>query len=168
MEQQRKPGPSRRWKIVLGLSLAMNLLFVGLIAGAVWRNGGEGPRSFKGGPELQSYAAPYVRALPRAERRALHQSIRAAHPRLGREARRAVYAQMLAALRADPFDAAAIQTILDEQRTAILGLQEAAQTQWMRAISDMTPEARAAYADRLQEVIEKAGRRGYKRRRNGE
>ncbi len=157
-----RPRASRRFKIMLGLSLALNLLFVGLIAGAVWRNeGGAGMRP--GGPAPQSYAAPYVQALPRADRRALNRSIRAAHPRLGREARRAVYGQMLTALRAEPFDTSAVQEVLDGQRSAILGVQEAAQSRWMAAISAMSDEQRRAYADRLQGLIEK--RRHHRRKR---
>lgn len=167
METSPKPRASRRFKIVLGLSLALNLLFVGLIAGAVWRNqGGPGPRF--AGPGLQSYAAPYVHALPRAERRALNRSIRAAHPRLGREARRAVYGEMLTALRATPFDVAAVQEVLDGQRRAILGVQEAAQSKWMAAISAMSDAERQAYADRLQELIEKRRHNRGKRRQNSD
>ncbi len=167
MDTEPRPRTPRRFKVALGLSLALNLLFVGLIAGAVWRNHGGGDMR-PGGPRLQSYAAPYVHALPRAERRALNRSIRAAHPRLGRAARRAVYAQMLTALRAEPFDAAAIQQVLDDQRSAILGVQQAAQTKWMAAIVNMSQAERLAYADRLQQQIEKGGRDQRKRQHDGD
>lgn len=166
MATQSPPAPrlSRRVKVLLGASLALNLLFVGLIGGALWRNGGgDGPGHRDGGPSLQSYAAPYVQALPRAERRALHRSIRSAHPMAGREARRAVYAQMLEVLRAEPFDPDAAQAMLDAQRDAVMALQETAQASWLQAVGAMTPGERTAYADRLEKRIERRARRARRR-----
>jgi uncharacterized membrane protein len=132
-------------------------LLVGIFAGAAWRSGGKG--NWRMVQSMESYGAPYVRALPRDERRALHRAIRSEHPKSGREARKAVYQDMLAALRADPFDAGAVQAVLENQRDRVASVQAAAQTQWMATVQAMSAQERSAYADRLEEVLKRGPRR---------
>lgn len=158
--------PRRRFKVLLVVSLTLNLLFVGVFAGAVWRNAGPDGQARRG-PALQNYAAPYVQALPRDERRALHRAMRADHPKPDRKARYAVYAQMLAALRAAPFDPGAVQSVLDGQRDASVGVQQAAQDQWMMTVTAMSAEERAAYADSLEERLKRGPRSKGKKRDSG-
>lgn len=156
--------PRRRFRILLGLSLALNLLVVGIVAGAVWRSGGDRDgRWHRAPPSLQNYAEPYVRALPRAERRALHKAIRQSHPQSGRAARREAYAAMLAALRAEPFAPDAVEGILKAQRDRVVSVQSAAQAQWMASVMAMSPAERAAYADRLEERLKRGHKRKQKR-----
>ncbi|MBD3662502.1 periplasmic heavy metal sensor [Sulfitobacter aestuariivivens] len=157
--------PRRLFKIALVVSLALNLLFVGLVAGAAWRFGGGGPSRDHGGPDWQGFAAPYVWALPKAERRALFGELRRVHPRRDRDARRMTYDQMLAALRSDPYDAARVEAILTEQQSGIVALQSAARDRWLGTISEMSDADRVAYADRLEKIIERGPRRRNKDRR---
>ncbi|MGB3245257.1 MAG: periplasmic heavy metal sensor [Sulfitobacter sp.] len=161
----RRPG-ARRFRVVLALSLALNLLLIGVFAGAIWRNaGGPGGHGRFAPPGMQSYAAPYVRALPRADQRTLRRALRAEKPRPSRAERQADYNRMLAALRADPFDPAAVRSVLTGQKTDVLALQEAAQEQWLRAVEGMDSQGRAAYADRLEEELKRGPRRGDRKRR---
>ena len=158
--QRRMP----RWaKITLGLSLALNLAVVGVVAGAALRGGGGGP---KGGPGLGgSYAAAYMRALPREDRRAIFETVRkgADGAVMSRQARRASFEKMLTALRADPVDRAAIEAILTEQRSAFSQIQTATQAQWLDMVVAMTPQARADYADAVSEMLERKRGRPKKR-----
>ena len=155
------PRPRLGFRILLGASLALNLLVIGLIAGAAWRHGGGPGKGWHHAPPgLQSYAAPYVRALPREARRDLHRGLRREVGGAGRAERRALYAEMLAALRATPFDAAAVEAVLGTQRERVLALQAAGQARWLATVTAMTPEARARYADRLEEELRRRpGRR---------
>ena len=82
---------------------------------------------------------------------------------MSRRARRAMYDQIIVALRADPFDPAAVRKVLDAQRRAALGVQDAGQAAWLAKITDMDSAARAQYADRLQQVLERGPRRATER-----
>ena len=68
---------------------------------------------------------------------------------------------MLTALRADPFDADTVTSILAEQRAASQGVQRIAENAWFERVRLMDARARGAYADRLEDVL----RRGSKRHR---
>ena len=145
-----------RWvKIVLGLSLAVNLAIAGLVAGAVLRGKpmGEG-RSGMG------YAAPYVIALPKEDRRAVFGAIRSDAALPKRDARRAQYARMTEALRADPFDRARVQAILSEQGQAVARIQDAAQTAWLATVAEMSLPERIAYVEKVEKVLRRGGRGG--------
>ena len=149
-----------RW--VLGASLALNLVFVGLFAGAGYRHAnGFDPGARAGGPDIRGYGAPYVRALPQSSRQSFGSAMRALNkgPQ-SRSARRAQYQSILVALRSDPFDESALTAALDQQRSAILDVQAAAQSLWLAEVSGMSPAARADVADRLERMLNrKPGKR---------
>ncbi|MFT6675890.1 MAG: putative membrane protein [Sulfitobacter sp.] len=149
----RKSSRNLRW--ALGLSLAVNLVIVGAIAGAVYRHSGGGGKDRYHGPDMRSYATPYVRALPRDAQRALHDALRdRAGPKPpSRSERKAQYAQMLTALRRDPFDQQSVQDILRAQSQAVIGMQDAAHGVWLQQISAMSDAERAAFADRLEQQL---------------
>ena len=153
--------PSRRtplWiKIVLGVSLALNFSIIGLIVGASMRFGGPNP-----GPATISYAIPYVAALPREERRKVFRTVReqsSVKALPGRAERRDLYRQVLEALRADPFDAAAVEAVLAKQTSSMLSVQQAAQQAWLQRIGSFSTDDRVRYADRLEEILKKGPRR---------
>lgn len=154
---------SRTWmKWALGLSLGLNLLVVGLVAGAAYRF--DGPH---GGPgaNRHDFGAPYIIALPEDRRRAIFKELRAGRQdkSTSRAARRALYAEAVAAIRAEPFDLARVTGVLDTQRDATIGVQQAAQSAWLAEIASMDAPARAAYADRLQEVLARGPKRDRKK-----
>ena len=149
-QTQRARAP--RWmRIAFGVSLALNLAVVGVLAGTFARFGGPPSR----GPGMISYATPYVRALPRDAQREIFHAVRDQLPKdtNSRQARRALYAEMIEALKADPFDPAQVQTVLDRQNAAALAVQAAAHTAWLAHVAAMSPEDRAAYADNVSEVM---------------
>jgi len=143
-----------RW--ALGLSLALNLLILGAVGGALWRHGGPGQGPRGGMPGLHSYASPYVRALPAEARQDLHREMRAGMQaqNASREARRAQYDEMLASLRAEPFDPAKAKAVLAEQGAAVATVQEAAHAAWLAQVASMSPEARGKYADALESQLQ--------------
>lgn len=145
-ETTGKPG--RVWKIVLVLSLALNLAVAGIVVGAVasGRVGDNGPRSFDLG------VGPMARALLPRERRDIARSLRD-----GRAARdlepRARIGRMAALLQAEPFDPAALQALMDEQSQKMDAVQAQAQAALLATITAMTPERRQEFAAQLTKEL---------------
>lgn len=146
------PRPSRAGRWLLAASLALNLLFVGLIAGGalrVWN----APRH---GMMPMSEMAMLWRALPEAERRALRPDTGGPPARSeGREARAARQAaqaaELGALLTAEPFQRAALEARLAaaQARSAERGAEALARM--LDRIAAMPPADRAAMAARLGE-----------------
>lgn len=153
-----KTGPSRVWRVVLVLSLAMNLAVVGLVVGASvsGRFGDRPPRSFDFG------LGPVARALEPRERRQIGLAMRRDGALRDMDLRGNA-AAMIAALRADPFDAGQLQDLMVAQAGQMAMLQRNAQAALLDQISAMSPDRRAAFADRLQEELS----RGRDRRSGG-
>lgn len=162
MDDQKKPQRGKVMRWVLAGSLGLNLLFVGAFAGAAYRGGtGHGARVGQG-DTARGYAAPYVRALPRESRKALFDALRQEQksgPLLPRKARRALHERMVSVLRETPFDPAAAERVLTAQRDADLSVQSVAQKMWLKAVTDMDTQTRAAYADALEQALERRARR---------
>jgi uncharacterized membrane protein len=142
-----------RWiKIVLGLSLAANLAVAGLVAGAALRGPPKGPRT-----GVSGYATAYIKALPREDRHAIIEKVRKSggQGRLSGDERRALFDEMLAALRAPELDRIVITDVLNKQKAASLGAQSGVQEQWVALVAQMSVEERLAYADAVQEVLDR-------------
>jgi uncharacterized membrane protein len=130
----------RTWALVA--SLGLNLAFVGLIAGALWK----GPP-----PPPAPGIGQYARALPDPLRHQLGRALRESRPdwRGMREAwagRRAAFA---AALTAEPFDPATVAALLDEDRRLAGELAARGSRLLVEQIERMSPAERAAYAEAL-------------------
>ena len=158
MADVTKTGPSRVWRVVLVLSLALNLAVVGMIVGASvsGRFGDRPPRSFDFG------LGPVARALEPRERRQIGLAMRRDGSLRDMDLRGNA-AAMIAALRADPFDAGALRDLMAAQAGQMAALQSNAQAALLDQISAMSPERRATFADRLQEELS----RGRDRRSGG-
>ena len=158
MADMSKTGPSRVWRGVLVLSLAMNLAVVGLVVGAgvSGRFGDRPPRSFDFG------LGPVARALEPRERRQIGLALRRDGALRDMDLRGNA-AAMIAALRADPFDAGQLQDLMVAQAGQMATLQRNAQAAFLDQITAMSPHRRAAFADRLQEELS----RGRDRRSGG-
>ena len=102
---------------LLVVSLAVNLLVFGMIGGAVLSGGGPGAAR-EAVRDLDG--TPFVRALSPQDRRALLRELRGEREVLrdSRTALRDRFENLLAALRADDFDAASLERILAGQREA--------------------------------------------------
>ena len=154
--EQKPRVPGRRLKLLLGLSVALNLAFVGLLAGAFLRHD---PMAGRGGP--QAYAWPYMAALEREDRRAMFRALRderkATFPERG--SRRAMYDDVVQAMRADPFDAQALQAAVDRQAGIGVAFQQSARAAWLELVAGMSDAERAEYARGVEEALSRRKKR---------
>jgi hypothetical protein len=71
--------------------------------------------------------------------------------------RSGLVAAVTVALRAEPFDAGALTAILDRQSEIAAGVQSAGRDVVVARIATMTPQERAAFADRIETQIGRNG-----------
>lgn len=142
--------PKRGLKIALAVSVALNLAVAGLIGGMVL-HGGPGGR---GDAMVRDFGfGPFEEALQPEDRAALRETVRA---RMGdiRAARQQMQRDgiaILAALRAEPFDPAALTAALDTQSENISNRLTFGSDVMRDFVLGLTPEARTAFADRLEQ-----------------
>lgn len=143
-------------KVLLFVSLAVNLLIAGIVIGAVVRHGDvfrqEGPKAL---PMRQFGYGPFGDALTRPERRALARSVRQHSDELkfDRTAFRKDMGKLLGALRAPQFDRAVAESILADQQQKLFERQVVGRKILLDQIEAMTPAERKAYADRLERLL---------------
>lgn len=143
-------------RIVLIASLALNLLIVGLVAGALLRHHG-----FDGRPPLRDLGyGPFGAALSPEDRHELGRRMgdRAGDLRNNRQDLRRQFAEMLAALRAQPFDAAALAALVEQQKIILAERQAIGQALLLERIAAMSDAERAAFADRLERTMRRVAR----------
>lgn len=158
-DEVEKAGTGRGVRIALALSLAVNLLIVGLVAGAMLSGGPPG-RTDRAAEGSEPRGGPYLNALSeedkRATRRALRQKSRDLRPSRADEREQAQ--AFLAALRADPFDPKGFQTVFQAQQDRALKRLGVAQSVLLGRIGEMSVEERNAYADRIEKLLERRKR----------
>lgn len=162
-EPTTKPDPaprSRRMRIALVLSLALNLMFIGILAGGAFQ-GARAPQPSWEATDLRAL----LRALPDDARRDLRGAMirgNGESPRVRREQMRNSAAEhrlrTVAMLRADPFDADAFAEHLDTGRAAREARTIAAHHALVARIAAMPARERAAMAERLSRRTERAER----------
>lgn len=148
--QPARSGRAAHWALLL--SLALNVLFVGLIAGAMLRHHGPGgPRAMEG-----AAFAPYIQALPRSDQRALRAGFLRVRPDLAELAagRRADSLAFAAIAAADTFDVEAARQHIDAQIKQGGERLAAARDVLVARLAAMSPDARRAYAERLTALAE--------------
>lgn len=156
-DQPVEPRRIPRWiKILLGASLAVNLLIIGLAVGASWRISKSAPR------EAASTGFAFVAALERPDRRALLSALRD-QGRTDRADRRATMAQILSTLRAETFDENALRTLIEQEQQRSARVRTVMQTEMVTRIAAMDREARLAYADRLEKKLRRGPRKGHRK-----
>ncbi|UAB89791.1 periplasmic heavy metal sensor [Ruegeria sp. SCSIO 43209] len=152
------PAPKRKWMpILLVVSLALNLLIVGVILGAALR--------FKGSAHADAppgFGPALYYALPKSDRKALRGELSDLRGK-GSHRRKQDFTALSQVLRAVPFDPAAVASLLAQQSKATADLQTALHQQWLAQISAMNDDQRAAYADRLEDVVKRGPRKHKKR-----
>ena len=149
------PPKGPRWiRAALVASVALNLAVAGLVLGA-WL--GDGPR--KGMPRDLSFG-PFSEALSDTDRRALRKDLmgRAGEFRTSRDAARAEFETLLATLRADPFDPAAMTTALTAIETRNAERLELGRSLIETRLIEMSVEERMAFADRLEKGLRRGGK----------
>ena len=152
-ETDPKPK-SRRWiRVLLFVSLALNLLVLGAVVGRVLGDGPPDRRHPRGGDDA---AIPYTRAFDPEQRKELWRGLRGTF-----EGRREGggfldgYREALTLLRAEPFDQAAFEALLDRQATEAEGRRRAGQKVLADYLGTMSAADRQAYAARLEEGLQR-------------
>lgn len=145
-------GPWVRGLLVV--SLAFNLLVVGVIGSWALRHGGT-----HGGhhpSRLDMAGGPLTRALNDEDRREIGEKMRGAYRNGGRTraAQRAGFDALVADLRAVPFDPATVAARMSEQREGFRERFEMGQRLLLDHLATMSDAERAAYADRLEARID--------------
>jgi len=143
-------------KVALAVSLTLNLLVVGFLAGTVARHGGAGPGT---APALNAFGRPYMVALSKEDRQSLRQLLRAGGALPDRRQRRDAGAEVLAQLRAQPFDIAALEEAVRQQADISLSVQRRVQAAWLQTVSEMTDAQRQTYADDVEELLRRRARK---------
>lgn len=150
------PPSGRKLRIALAVSVALNLLILGLVAGAVLRDGGPHGRMVR---DLDF--GPFTEALTPEDRDALRRDFIRQAPDL-RDMRRQMrddFSTLLAALRAEPFDVEALRGVVANQGDRMAARLELGQDLMLARIAAMTPAERAAFADRLEQRLERGPKR---------
>lgn len=139
------------WALVA--SLALNLFVVAAVAGAALRHHRE-VRDVGFGP--------FTEALTREDRAALREAFMAAAPGFRDRHREAAedVAGLAAALRADPWDATAVEALLARQGARAEERFALGRKIFLDRLNQMTPAERAALADRIERMMRHMGRGG--------
>ncbi len=139
--------PKRNWLLVG--SLALNLLIVGLIVGALVSKGGRSDRKF--GPSEPGIPLVF-RALPEGPRDDARNELKQYREseKDRRREMRELRDKLIVALETEPFDDGAIQALVDRQAGMIAGVQTSVGKILLDTINDMSPAERAEYAQNLR------------------
>lgn len=148
------PTPKRRFpwmRIVLVVSLALNLLVVGLVAGSMLgkdrRDGPQGLRSIGLGP--------FAMALPEKDRREIRAALRrdAAPFAENRRAIRREIEALVEILEGETLDEADLRAAVDRQRDRVAERLALGSDVFVAQIVRMTAEERASYAAGLDHML---------------
>lgn len=145
-------GASRGFKILLAVSLALNLAVAGLVIGTALkfqRDGGR-PMSVR-----DTAFGPFTEALSRDQRRALLKGMseRGGGVRQAREEFRADLAALAASLRQTPFDSGKFRDLLDQQGGRVEARANAGRQSLADLVATMPDAERLAFADRLERAM---------------
>lgn len=157
MSAEGKPGMKLWLKLLLAGSLALNLAVIGLAAGAAWRFSDK-DKHWKRPPTV---GALIFKELDQDTRKALRQEAGGKHGSYFKR-RHAEGKAVIAALRSEAFDAESLLAVLQAQADARHTFQTKVQQAWVKKLAALTPQERAAFADRMEERLARRG--GYGRR----
>lgn len=147
----------RGLRIALGVSVALNLLVAGLVAGALLRDGDPRARMVR---DLDF--GPFTEALSPKDREALRRDFLTRAPEM-RDVRRQMRADLgafLQILRSDPLDAEALAGVLANQRERLSRRVDLGQDLLLERLAGMTRDERLAFADRLERRLRRGGEKG--------
>lgn len=152
-------------RVILGVSLAFNLLILGAFVGSGFSGAGH-KHSKKPMRSADSAIGIYGRALNKSERREVGQRIhskgRGERENLRPELR-GLAAEAVLALRSDSFDPEVFNDILNRQQELIKTFASDARIALADYVAEMSPEARAEYADRLEAIMQRGHKRSAKK-----
>ena len=141
--------PRNLWKILFGISLALNLLIVGALGGAMLRVGK--------GPVVKHRASGnlYMRALNFEDKKALRKELfkNKDSRKVIRAKEHSSYSSAVKILRKYPFDREAFEDLLDQQTKYSKSRPSSARAVLITQIENMTKEERLIYSKRLEDLI---------------
>ena len=139
------------WKILFGISLALNLLIIGAVGGAMIR--------MSKGPVANHRASGllYMRALNFEDKKSLRKELfrNKDSRKIGRAKEYSSYSSAVKILKKDPFDRKAFEELLDQQTKYSKSSQRSARLALVAQIAKMTKEERMIYAKRLANLIDR-------------
>ena len=137
------------WKILFGISLAINLLIIGALGGALSRAGK--------GPMVKHRASGflYMRALNFEDKKVLRKKLfrNKDSRKIIREKEHSSYISAVKILKKYPFDRKAFEDLLDEQTKHSKSRQSSARVALVTQITGMTKEERLIYSERLEDLV---------------
>ncbi len=146
VETQSTPRRSPLWmRIALGVSLAVNLAIAGVAVGAAFRVFGP-----DGMPRQASFGAAVIGALPKEDRMEIRKTTRKSMG--ARSSNRQTVARLVTNLQTEPFDAEATAAIISEQLDRQQSWAMTFQQEWLKRVSEMTPQERKDYAARIADA----------------
>ncbi len=147
MSDQTTPNRTARWvKLLLAVSLAINLGIAGLFAGAALR----APHNHAA-PEAPEGIAIIARALPVKYQRQLRQSLRDHREdlRIDRAELTGLRNRLVRALRAKPFDIAAVDAVFQDQRAMLDAILATGHAEILKQIEQMSAADRKRFIRNL-------------------
>jgi len=146
----------RRWpKLLLVVSLTFNVLVLSVIVGANFRDGRDLRRSPPPDRAVlrEGGFMPFFEAMPRDARRRMTDAYRDSGRGAGpdRTVLAAEFQALVAALRAEPFEPAALSIVLETQHTRAEQRNTAGRTILIDQIAGMSPAERTEFADALED-----------------
>lgn len=147
-----------RWALLA--SLAVNLAVAGLVAGSLIGKPPRGGLPDRPLPGRELALGPFFEALAPRDRRALGDAMRREGDALhaNRAALRAQFEALLAALRAEPYEAGEVRRLIDAQNARVSERQALGRRLLLERIAAMSPAERAAFADRLDRLLRRPPR----------
>lgn len=155
MAEDAKRTSTPLWiRLLLIASLAINLAVAGMVIGAISSGGGPGQAR---DAVREARSTPFIRALDPEDRRGLARDMIRQRDdyRESRDALRARFDALLAALRAEELDQAELQNLLEEQRKALQARNAIGEKVIVERVAQMTLDERRAYADRLEAEVKR-------------
>lgn len=154
----KAPGMRRGVRILLFASLAVNLLVAGLVIGAMvsHRFDGHGKR-----PRFSQAGGPLTAALTREDRRAVGRNVRKTlrAERPSKETIMEEFSNVIRALKQSPYEPQAVRAAVERQMQYMVRRADLSVEALLTRLNEMSAEERAAYAGRLQEVLERGPRK---------
>lgn len=140
-------GMSRGLRVLLVVSLALNLAVAGLVVGRLVHGHPGGGRPMA----VDLPLGPFARALSPEDRRAIGRDLLGdpALRDMRQSLREADIAALAEALRAEPFDSAAAAAVIARQSAKLRALEQAVEEALLSRFATMSAAERAALADRL-------------------
>lgn len=144
----------RRWiKGVLVASLALNLLFVGAVGSAFLKHG-KGHKHHGGYSKM---SGPLTHALSPEDKKKVRKRLHEAYEKNGAGFRqyKEEKTKLIAVLKAEPFDVEAARTHLDQMHNVVSSRLLQGREVLLERLVEMSPEERAAFAERLRKKHKK-------------